>query len=188
MAFFTRSILCLLLSLFVLSISAAQQTPKQFYKTYKSQEGVRNFNIPGWVVWFGGGLAYNTTTNSKTKQVLKLASKTRKLRIMVSEDGSLISPQMQKRFVQDLQEKEYTDLIHVRESDTRIDVLILEKKDKIKELVVLVNEMDEFVFVQWKTNLSYKYLSKILSEVLSGAIKGAWKNMDIEEMVIQPQA
>lgn len=162
----------LLLSLSLLLISAtivqAQRPAAEFYRQNKHLEGVRNFKIPGWLVWFGSGIAYDMVKDEDAKVALKLARKVKKMRFMIAEDQNPIPTASVNNFVSESRRSGYADLIYVRDGATTVNVMgRIKKNDKFKDLVFMVQENDEFVFFHMKSNIKMKDLSEMINHFMT---------------------
>jgi len=167
----TRSMRYLIIALTLTFLASAnlkaQDTPREFYRMHKRDEGVRNFKIPGWLIWLGGGLAYNSVPDDDAKVGLKLARKIKKIRILISEDGSALPLQEARQFTQNLKDESgYEDFITVRDSESNVSIMIREKKQKIKDLLVLVRDESEFVFLSMKANIRMKDIVRVINHYL----------------------
>ena len=160
-----RHIPFLMLLLFAVAFSSCSspRTPAQFYHTHKVNQGVKNFNLPGWLVWMGSGIAKPMVKNPEAKAALKLAKKTGTIRILVSEENSLVSNSEINTFVSNIKRSGYEDLIQVRQGQTVVNILARDKKDKLRNLLILVKEEDTFVFLDMKTRIKYKDLAELIN-------------------------
>lgn len=162
----------LLLSLGLLLVGAtiaqAQGPAAEFYRQNKRLEGVRNVKIPGWLVWFGSGIAYDMVKNEDAKVALKLARKVKKMRFMMAEDQNPIPTSAVSNFVSESRRSGYSDLIYVRDGATTVNIMgRIKKNDKFKDLVIMVREEDEFVFFHMKSNIKMKDLSEMINHFMT---------------------
>lgn len=158
--------LYIIIALLVLSssVSIAQSPAVQFYRQNKRLENVRNFKIPGWLIWVGTGIAHDITKNEETKAILKVGRKVKKLRLMIAEDNNPIPASSISNFVSESRRDGFADLIYVRDEGTTVNIMgKIKKNDKFKELVFLVNEDDEFVFFQMKSSIRMKDLQELIN-------------------------
>lgn len=158
--------LYIIIALLVLSssVSIAQSPAVQFYRQNKRLENVRNFKIPGWLIWVGTGIAHDITKNEETKAILKVGRKVKKLRLMIAEDNNPIPASSVSNFVSESRRDGFADLIYVRDEGTTVNIMgKIKKNDKFKELVFLVNEDDEFVFFQMKSSIRMKDLQELIN-------------------------
>ena len=160
---FRFSILLLSLAFFCVSSNLAAQSPtKAFYKEHKKKEGVFNMKIPGWLIWFGGGLAYNSVNDPDAKVIMKLAKRVKNFRLMISENNSLVSDSEMNAFVSSIEQKNFEELIFVKDGTTRVNIIGRNKNKKLKDLILLVKEEDEFVYMSMKTNIKPKHINQII--------------------------
>jgi len=154
-----------IIAIFMLGFSSCS-TPKttaQFYHTHKVKEGVTNVKIPGWLMWLGGSIAKGAVKDSDAKAALKLAKKTGKMRLLVSEEPGTISNEEVLNFLGHAKKRGYQDLIQVRTGETLVNILARDKKEKLKNLMIMVNEEDTFVFLDLKTRIKYDDLSELIN-------------------------
>ncbi len=155
------------LALLGVSILQAQHPAADFYRQYKREEGVRNFKIPGWLIWFGSGVAYDIVQDEDTKAVLRLARKVKKLRLMFAEDTNPISTTAVNHFVSESRRSGFADLIYFRDGQTTVNIMGKIKKDKFKDIVIMVQDEGEFVFFHMKSNIRMKHLSETINMFLN---------------------
>lgn len=148
--------------------SLAAQTPtKVFYKAHKKKPGVFNIKIPTWLIWFGGGIAYNSVKEPEAKAALRMAKKVKGLRIMTVESNNVIAKADINSFLSDMRNSSFEDLIFVKEEDTRVQILGRASSKKLKELTILVEESDSFTFVTARTNLKSKDISRLINAIVN---------------------
>ncbi len=150
-----------LLSL-LLSSCGSPATVNAFYREHKRKEGVRNFTIPGWLVWLGTGLANSVIEDEETRVALRLAKKVKRLQLMITEDANPISSLDVRSFVSSIHDNGFEDLIYVRDQETTINIVVKEQRNKLRHLVVLVNDDSDFVFINMRTNIKVKDISKLI--------------------------
>jgi hypothetical protein len=145
-------------------LAAAQaKSVAEFYQQNKRKEGVSHFKLPGWLVWIGSGLVYNSVKNRELREFLLLARKFGRLRLMKMEKGSSLTEPDVTGFVKNLHEHDYEDLVYVRDENNQLNFLIKENNDKIKEMVILSKEDDgELTLVSAKTRLKIKDISDLI--------------------------
>ena len=155
-----------LLALFSLFSCSSPKTTAQFYHTHKHKEGVSNFKMPGWLVWIGGGIAQGLVQDPEARAGLRLARKVKKLRFMATEDYNPITTAEVSDFVNNIRSAGYEDLLVVKEGSSTVHILSREKKEKLKNLVILVNDEEEFVYMDMKSRLKYEDLSELVNTIL----------------------
>lgn len=160
------SIAILILLAVSLSSCGSPKTAARFYHTHKHKEGVTNFKVPGWLIWMGGGIAQSAVKDPEAKAGLRLARKVKKLRFMATEDDNPITAAEVGDFITNIRSTGYEDLLSVREGRSTVHILSREKKEKLKNLLILVNDEEEFVFMDMKSRLKYEDLTDLANTIL----------------------
>jgi hypothetical protein len=161
----------LFFALFMLYLSTtveAQTSVAEFYHKFKKQEEVQNFKIPGWLIWIGTGLVYNSIRDEETRTWLRLARKMGKIRLLQSENPQSITREDLSGFVNSLRaNKEYSDIIYVRDKDSDLNVLVREgTKGRLKELLIVGSDDGETTLFSAKTRLRMKDINEVLDHYL----------------------
>lgn len=146
-----------------------------FYHEHKRKEGVQNMTIPGWLIYAGTGIAHDFVDDEDTKMMLRLAKKVKRLQFMVAEEHSPISQTDIRAFVENARADHFEDLILVRDKSTTVNVMVREKRDKLRHLIFLVNDDSDFVFLNMRTNIKMKDIAKIVDYFLE---KEGWDNLE----------
>ena len=159
--------------LLVLAYSALEaQTPalNRFYFEQKQKKGTISFTIPGFLMRFSSKIARKRLDeNDKAiKAGLKLMKRLRRTRVLVMEDmAEPIPAEEMNRLIKSIDKKKSLEqLLMVRAEDVRVNIAIKEKKNTIKNLLLLVNESDTFVMLNMKTKLKLEELSKTIEEIM----------------------
>ncbi len=143
------------MALFVLPLSGySQKSIKSFYNKYKKFENVTSVKLQGWVI----KLAAKFADDPDAKKVAKHISK---LRVLTMEDGNLVTKEDYKSLIRSIRKDQFEDLIMVREGTTKINLYIKEKKDKITNALLIVNDVDEFVMISLEGKLRFKDLQEL---------------------------
>lgn len=145
----------------------AQTPTKAFYKAHKKKPGVFNARIPSFLIWFGGGLAYNSVNDPEAKAAIRLAKKVKGLRVLTVESDNVIAKEDINSFLQEMREGPFEDLIFVKEADTRVQILGRASSKRLKELTILVEESGSFTYVTAKTNLKSKDVSRLINSIVN---------------------
>ena len=163
---FILFLLTISLSLLINTVEAQSPT-KAFYQTHKKKEGVFNMKIPGWLIWFGGGMLYNSINDPDAKVFMKLAKRIKNFRLMVSEHGSPVSDEEMEVFVQDIRQKDFEELIFVKDDGSTVNVIGRTKNKKLKDLLLMVQDDGEFIYMSMKTNIKAKHINEIIQHFVS---------------------
>ncbi|MEM6965529.1 MAG: DUF4252 domain-containing protein [Bacteroidota bacterium] len=160
--------LLLLICLVSISWSAAAQnrSVKNFYHKYKRYEDTRNFVLPGFLVWLSTGIANEITTDQEAKVFLKFAKKFKKMRFLVMEDGNQITADDYNKLIAGAKKENYEELISIKNKGANIQIMGRGKKDRLKNLLVLVSEEDTFVMMNMKTKIRVKDLNRLINDLV----------------------
>ena len=155
---------------FILSSCATTNSTAGFYSKYKKTPGVQNFKLPGWLISSGSGIAksFMKEEDKDVEALLKLVKKIKNLRLMVAEDYNPIPANESRELVNNLRKNDFDDIIFVRDGTTTVNIMINlnEKKEKIKDLMIMVNEEDQFVFLSAKTKIKYQDIADLVKTLL----------------------
>lgn len=157
-----------LIFLFSFSISAISQNSciKKFYHEHKKEEGIRNFMIPGFLIWFSTGIANEIVDGEEAKTFLKFAKKFKTIRLLVQNDHNSISKVDYNQLIFDAKKGNYEELIYVKEKGKTFHIMGREKKDKLKNLLILVSSEDTFVMMSMKTKIKIKDLNSLINDLM----------------------
>jgi hypothetical protein len=126
-----------LLFLFSLPIFAQPVGLERLYYSYKGEEGVVAFRVPGFVMRLAGSIA---DLDHEEKQLLRSL---RSIKILTIEDGTLY-PEVNFTEEVNLHRMEggYQLLLEVHDGDEDVIIAAREKKGKVTDLIVLVGGSD----------------------------------------------
>ena len=168
----------LVLTSFMISSCGTPNSVAGFYQKHKRKDGVRNVKLPGWVIWVGGGLAYNSVKEDEVKELLRFAKKIKKMRFMLAEEASAISAEDINSFVKEIKKNQYEDLLFVQDKGTRVNMLVKNKNDKLKDIVFLVkDDEDQFVFFSMKSSIKVDDIADLIRTLSSDIFDDEDKNL-----------
>lgn len=139
----------------------AQNSVKKFYNKYKHKENVTSVKVQGWMI--KSVLAF--VEDFEGEDIVK---KVTKLRVLTMENGNLVSAKDFNELVKDAKAESFEDLMVIRDGTTNVRFMIKENEKKIKNLLVLVSESDEFVLISLECNLKWKDLKNIDFDKVDG--------------------
>ncbi|HFC00422.1 MAG TPA: DUF4252 domain-containing protein [Phaeodactylibacter sp.] len=148
-------------------VQSQNRSIKNFYHKYKKQENTRHFMLPGFLVWFGTGLANEMTTDEETKVLLKFAKKFKTMRMLTMEEENQVSSEDLQQLISGAKKSNYEELISVRENGQHIFIMGRGKKDKLKNLLILVSSEDSFVMINAKTKVKVKDLNRLINDLMT---------------------
>jgi hypothetical protein len=149
--------LCLMLAISLTSFAQTKSINK-FYRQYKHQEEVTNFSLPGWLIRFGLGISGEKKNMEEVE--LTLVKSLKKVRLLVSEGVTPIKKEDYNTLLTGLKEESFEDFFSLRQDGADVRLYVREKKDKVKNLLLLVNEDEEFVMISLKTKLPTEVLEE----------------------------
>lgn len=132
----------------------AQQSVKKFYNKYKHEEDVTSVKVQGWMI--KTVLAF--VEDFEGEDIVK---KVTKLRVLTMENENLVSTKDFNELVKDAKSESFEDLMTIRDGTMNVRFMIKENEKKIKNLLVLVSESDEFILISLECNLRWKDLKNI---------------------------
>lgn len=150
-----------------------------FYQEHKGRPGTTNFVVPGWLIWFGSGLVHESTPDPQTREALKLLKRVGSIRFMVSEEASQIPLSSINRLREQVLRDDFEDLLLIKSGQTNVSILVKEKRKKIRGLLLLIKDEGDFVFLNIKTRLRPKDLTRF--------IRSFEKELKVEKPLQQPR-
>ena len=152
----------LLLAGFLPLLSTAQNKEiKKFYDKYRSLDNVQDIKLQGWVL----KLASTFTDEEEAEKILK---KITQLRVMIMEDGNLVSPQEYNNLVRSVKKDRFEELIKIKEEGQDIEFMIREENDAITDVLIMVSSPDQFVLLSLEGKLKFSDLNDLQIEVDGG--------------------
>lgn len=126
----------------------------QFYEKYTQHEDVTDVKLQGWLLEIASNFAGD-------EQAKKILSKITYLRVLVMEEGNLVSPEEYKSLLKDIRQSSFEELFKIREGQQDIGFYIREKGDSITDVLLLVNGDDEFVLLSLEGLLKFSDLNDL---------------------------
>lgn len=155
-----------ILAVLALSSCGSPKTSTQFYKAHKKGEGVTNFRLPGWVVWLGAGLAYNSVRDEDAKAALRLARKVGRLQLLAADEAGAIPAEAVNDFLRNSKVQGYEELLSVKSGKTVVNISARGRRDRIRNLLLLVNDEDGFVFLHLKSRVRTKDINQLIEQLM----------------------
>lgn len=144
--------ICLLTQVGILS--AQSKTIESFYDQYAEKENATNVTIKGWLL----DIATQFTSDENSKETL---SKITKLRVLLMEDGNPVTQndfyQLKKGIIKD----DFEELLKIRDESSHVDFYIREDNDLITNVLMLVNDQDEFILLSLEGLMKLEDLKNI---------------------------
>lgn len=160
---------------FCLNLGIGQtRITNSFYNKYKQYEDVTNVSVPGWLISLGASIGAKFVEDDEERLALDVAKKIEKVNIIVMENENVVPDADREKFIRDLKRFDHFEpFISVRDKDTKVNFMVRESNDIIKNLIIIVSEEKQFVMVSVKANITLEQLNEL--------IKQTTKEMDIED-------
>ena len=140
--------------LLILGATAQETTFKKFYNSHKDKSAF-SLNLSAS---FAGAFLSNDD-NDEIKKILKKSGDF-KLMVFENEDS-----EVSKDFKRYVRKYKLTTLMRVKESDGNAEFFILEKNDRIKELILRASDDNEkLVLLGLKTDMTKEELAEMFSD------------------------
>ena len=155
-----------LLLLVLPSLMMAQsRSINKFYRMHKKDAGATNISLPGWVLKLGAGIGKRYVDEDE-KELLKYVKHIKKMKVLVMEDGSTVSKKESRKFMNAVRKKGMQDLIYIKDVEMNVSIMIQEKRDVIKKLLIFVRDDEELVMVSLKTKIKMKDISNLIRDAI----------------------
>ncbi|MEM1327433.1 MAG: DUF4252 domain-containing protein [Bacteroidota bacterium] len=158
----------LLFACFGLQLQAQNNIIDNFYHTHKRADNTVNVMLPGLVLQLGLPILKANVDTHVERNALDLLQDVRSVKLLVTTQREM-PEKHRSRFLRDLSEEGFEPLVQVRSKDQQVDVVIREKNDIVRNLVVFVNdnEDDEVIFFSLKTKIHLEDLEAIINDAIA---------------------
>lgn len=146
-----------LLGIALLIASCSRSPVHKFIDTYNQEQNTYSFTVPGWLVRTGTKMALDHSEDKDHDGWKSISKHLGKMRVFTAKDNT-IPPGAFKQLINDLHSADYVDYVTVRDEGKHVRVMTQEKKDKIKQLLVLVTSQDETVVAYMDADLTVEQL------------------------------
>lgn len=146
-----------------LTSNAQSRGPNKFYNKYKNKTNSLNVTLPGWLIDLGATVAVWSTDDPAEKEAIRLMKKVQRMKLLVVENGSQIKNNHITKLFDRLKKDQYEDLVQVRDKSARVNILIREEDDLIRNMFFLVREDDEAVMLSLKTKITMDQVSDMIN-------------------------
>ncbi|MDX1667354.1 MAG: DUF4252 domain-containing protein [Saprospiraceae bacterium] len=161
-----KYILLFILLPFLLSSCGHDSVLTGFYYQQKQKGEVTGFTVPGWLIKLGGGIASAAVADEETRLFLKLAKKMGRIRVLTAEEHNAVAQAEVRDFLEEVRNYAFEDLLRIRDEGTTVNIMVHEEENRIKDILLLVRESDEFIFVNARTNLKMEELIEWINEFM----------------------
>lgn len=147
---------CLFGFLFVQQLNAQDY---RLYWKYKDYDGAISVTVPGYVVDIGSWFL-------DEKADRQVARKVNKVRTLVFTEGnrSPVTQRDMRKFEKRAKRRHLEDLVLVRHEKTHVRVMIKERRNVIRKIVVLVNDPETFALVSVRGRLHIDEITRLINK------------------------
>lgn len=152
--------LIIICSTIILFASCSSKTVDKLFTHYKQDDKVIAATLPGWLVEKGLRMAIKNSNNEEDIAAFKSIIKdVDKLRVLVSTD---IKPNPELSSLSKNMEKDDYELYGmVNNKDSKINLWVKEKKNKVKDVFLFINSEDNIVLMHLKGEINMDALQKV---------------------------
>jgi len=163
-----KNVILTFVLLFSLTPFFAQiQAIDDFYAKHKRGEEVVSLNLPGFLIRLGASIASLDTSDEAERMALEIMKDVRKAKILAGENLHIRNSEV-KQLLADLTEEGFEELMTVRSEGSTVNIIIRERKDIIRNIVLLVNDDGEFALISLKTRLYLEDLTYLINQSIEG--------------------
>ena len=146
---------------------AQVQAIDDFYAKHKSGYDVVSLNLPGFLIRLGASIASLDTDDEAERIALELVKDVRKAKILAGENLRIRRSEIQE-LVDELEADGFEELMTVRSEGSTVDIIIRERKDIIRNVLLIVNDDGEFALISLKTRLYLEDLTYLINKSIEG--------------------
>jgi hypothetical protein len=130
-----------------------------FHNKYKDNGKYLSVKIEGGLLKM---LSNVETNDEETQEFLDAVSKIEAIDVhSINREESDFNESDINKFKKDIRKEKYDELMIVRDGETDVDFLIKERKGKISDLLLIVDEPDEFIIVNISGEIDLKTIAKV---------------------------
>lgn len=174
-----------LLLLILPSLMMAQSRAiNKFYRSHKKDAGAVNISLPGWILKLGAGIG-KRYVDEEERELLKYVKHIKKMKVLVMEDGSSVSKEESRKFMNKVRNKGMQDLIYIKDEETNVSIMVQEKKDVIRKLLIFVRDDEELVMLSLKTKIKMEDINNLIRDAIGPEL---FKKVEKKSAKKRPQA
>lgn len=140
-------------------VFSQSQAVENFHNKYKDNGKYLSVRIDGGILNILSGIE---TNDEEAQQMLEAMTKIDAINVhSIDRDEDKFAESDITKFKKEVQKEKYDELLIIRDGDTDVDFLIKEKKGKISDLLLVVEEPDEFTIVSISGEIDLKTIAEI---------------------------
>lgn len=134
--------LLIFVAAFLATLSAGAQSGSvlHFYDKYKNMENVRDVRLQGWVLQLASRF-------SDEEAGAKLLRKISHLRVLIMDNGNLVTPRDYSRLIKGLKSEAFEELFDAKDGHEQINCHIREKGGSVTDVLIAVSSADSFILL-----------------------------------------
>lgn len=140
--------------LFTLVFATSCATNTTFNTFYKNHQEDSDFSFG-----LSSALIANFLPDEDVEDIKPLLKKAKHIRILVFSEQA---PDKTAKFNKFINRSKFEKVVKLKEDDDQLAFFTLEKKDRIKEVVLEISSGDDLVLIGLKTNISQEDLEKLV--------------------------
>jgi hypothetical protein len=159
-----RSILITLILLFhILPGFGQSEAIMEFHDRYKDTGKYFTLKIEGGIL---KSLAHMETNDEEADELINLVSKIEAIDIhSISRNAADFSEKDMKTLEKRIRHEKFEDLMYVNEKDRHIKFMIRESNGRVSDLVMLVDEPEEFLIFSISGDIDLRALAKLSGQI-----------------------
>lgn len=155
------TLIALGMSLFFLSAQAQTPQLEQFFNKYSEYENTLDITLKGWML--KGASMFSEDEDGK-----RILQKISKLRVLILEEGNLVSKGAANGLLKEARHDAFEDLMEIRDEGNKINFLIREDNKHITDVLMLLRGDEEFMLISLEGLLKFEDLNQIQFDVEGG--------------------
>ncbi|MEM6700966.1 MAG: DUF4252 domain-containing protein [Bacteroidota bacterium] len=146
---------------------AQVQVIDDFYAKHRRGIDAVSVSIPGFLIRLGVSIASLEAEDEAERVALEIVKDVRRAKILAGDDLRIRRSEIQG-LVSDLRAEGFEELMTVKSEGSTVDIIIRERKDIIRNIVLIVNDDGEFALISLKTRLYLEDLTYLINKSLEG--------------------
>ena len=160
--------LLLLFGLFTAGLGAQEAVIRDFIKVHRKGEENVAVKVPGWLIGLASNVAQTAAADEDERLAFELLGEVGTLRVVTYDNADFTAPQESVvNLLYTLERyKDFERWAEVRTSEgQRVTLTVRYRKQKIRDLVVVVQEADRTTLVAARTDLEAEELGEMVSSL-----------------------
>ncbi len=135
----------------------AQKSINKFIDKHKQKQHSLAMTLPGWLIRTGFNQANKYAEDQDEKAIYEIGKHIKQLRFLVIEkEAKVPSSEITELIAYADRRDKLESYTTIRDGDTTVNVLMKEKDDKIKNLVIITSDNDHLAVVNIKADLPFE--------------------------------